>query len=185
MRAESLGLPITLDLEGARVLLVGDDEDATRKLALLRDAGADVVQVAPASFADDDADGARVVMLTAHDFALAVRVAAAARARGALVWCSDAPEHSDFAMPAVARLGQARFAIATGGGSPALAARIRVAVEEQLGDAFGRFVAALADLRARVQREEPDFERRRARLTEALDGFALELRARYPDWFRD
>ncbi|MDB4967552.1 MAG: putative Precorrin-2 dehydrogenase [Myxococcales bacterium] len=183
MRADDRGFPISFDVAGARVLLVGTDDDAARKRALLEEAGAAVSQVAPADFSDAAAASARLVLYTGHDAALAARIFAAARAQSALCWCADAPEQSDFAMPAVARLGQARFAIATGGGAPALASRLRAAVEEQLGDEFARFVAALAELRAQVQQEEPDFERRRARLTAALDGFALEIRARYPDWF--
>lgn len=183
MRVDALGLPITLDVAAMPVLLIGDDADATRKRALLDEAGAIVTQLAPTAFTDGAADGARLVLMTTHDAALAARVFAAARARGALVWCADAPEQSDFAMPAVARLGHARIAIATGGSAPALASRLRATLEEALGARFGRFVAALAELRARVQREEPDFDRRRARLTDALDGFVVEVRARYPDWF--
>jgi precorrin-2 dehydrogenase / sirohydrochlorin ferrochelatase len=183
MRADDRGFPLSLDIHGAKALLVGDDADATRKRSLLEDAGAVVTQVAPDAFSDAAADGARLVMYTGHDAELAVRIAAAARARRALCWCSDMPEQSDFAMPAVARLGQARFAIATGGGAPALASRLRATVEDQLGDEFATFVTALAELRVRVQQEEPDFERRKEKLTAALDGFSLEIRARYPDWF--
>ncbi len=184
MRADALGLPITLDVEGARVVIVGEGEDAERKRALVAESGGAVELIAADAFTNELLDGARVALVCAHDAALAARVAEAARARGVLVWCSDDPAHSDFAMPAVARLGQARIAVATGGGAPALASRLRAAIEEQLGEAFARFVAELAELRARVQREEPDFERRRARLAQALDGFVVELRARYPGWFR-
>lgn len=183
MRADALGLPITLDVEGLRVVVVGDDEDAAHKRALAAASGADVAEVAPAAFAEPALDGARLVLYTGHDAAVAARVAQAARARGALVWCSDDPARSDLAMPAVARLGQARIAVATAGAAPALSSRVRRALEAGLGEKFARFVEALGELRARVQREEPDFARRRARLTEALDGFALEIRARYPDWF--
>lgn len=183
MRADALGLPITLDVEGARVIVVGDDEDAARKQTLAREAGADVTALPPDAFADAALDGARLVLYTGHDAALAARISQAARQRGALVWCSDDPARSDFAMPALARLGLARLAITTAGAAPALASRVRQALEAGLGETFARFVAALGALRAEVQRDEPDFARRRARLTAALDGFVLEVRARYPDWF--
>ena len=183
MRADALGLPITLDVEGVRVVLVGDDEDAARKRALVAASGGAVTELAPAAFSDAALDGARLVLSTGHDAALAARVSQAARARGALVWCADDPPRSDFAMPAVARLGAARIAVATAGAAPALSSRVRQALEAGLGETFGRFVTALGELRARVQQEEPDFARRRERLTAALDGFVLEIRARYPDWF--
>lgn len=183
MRGDALGLPVTLDVQGARVVVVGDDEDAARKERLVADAGGVVTALMPDAFADAALDGARLVLYTGHDAALAARVAQAARARGALVWCSDDPGRSDFAMPAIARLGDATITIATRGQAPALSARLRAAVEDGLGEAFARFVAALGELRAKVQQEERDFAARRERLGHALDGFVVEIRARYPDWF--
>jgi precorrin-2 dehydrogenase/sirohydrochlorin ferrochelatase len=184
MRAEAIGLPITLDLDGQTALLVGDDEEAARKRELLEEAGAQVRVAMPGDFEETLLDGARLVMVTVRDEALAVRVHAAARTRGILCWCSDRPDDSDFAMPAVARLGAARFAIATGGASPTLAGRLRAALVEQLGSEFARFVSALAALREQTQRSERDPARRREQLAKALDGFVLEVRARYPTWFR-
>jgi siroheme synthase (precorrin-2 oxidase/ferrochelatase) len=176
MRADSLGFPITLDVDGAAVLVVGDsdDADAERKRRLLEEAGAQVRQVAPAHFRDEDCDGARLVLLTRRDRAIATRVAAAARARGALVWCSDEPAACDLAMPAIARLGPLTIAIATSGGSPGLASRLRVRFEEALGETFARFVTALGE-----RRPTQDVAARRA----DLDGFSLDVRVGYPDWF--
>jgi precorrin-2 dehydrogenase / sirohydrochlorin ferrochelatase len=185
MRADALGLPITIDVEGARVVIIGDDDDErARKLSLLKDAGADVMLVAADDFDDDLVDGAKLVMLTNRDAALAAHVSSAARSAGALVWCSDEPEHCDFAMPAIARLGQAQIATATGGSAPALASRLRAEFEAQLGDRFAAFVAELAKLREAVQRDEPDQEIRRTRLNAALDGFQLVLRVQYPEWLK-
>jgi precorrin-2 dehydrogenase/sirohydrochlorin ferrochelatase len=87
-------------------------------------------------------------------------------------------------MPAIARLGAARIAISTSGGSPALSSRMREAFEAALDGEFACFVDELAALRERLKKDEPDPVRRRAELQRALDGFELELRVRYPDWFR-
>jgi siroheme synthase (precorrin-2 oxidase/ferrochelatase) len=176
MRADSLGFPLLFDVDGHAVLLVADagDADAARKSALLTAAGAQVRTVTPDAFADADCDGARLVLCIRRDPALAARVAAAARARGVLVWCSDDPARSDVTMPAIARVGPLTIAIATGGASPSLASRLRARIEEQLGDTFARFVTALG-----ARRRAGDIQSRRA----DLDGFDLELRPRYPDWF--
>jgi siroheme synthase (precorrin-2 oxidase/ferrochelatase) len=91
------------------------------------------------------------------------------------VWCSDDPARSDFAMPAIAQLGPARIAISTAGGSPALAGKLRALFENQLGERFAEFARALARRRA-----GNTIEQRRA----DVDGFELELRVRYPDWFQ-
>lgn len=178
------GFPVTLELAGARVLAIGDpdDEEARRKLLLLREAGATVDERGtfdPALLA-----GARVVVVFERDAALAKTVHDAARARGVLCWCVDDAAHSDFTMPAIARLGAARIAVSTAGGSPALSARMREAFEASLGDEFARFVDELSLLRERLKKDEPDPLRRRAELQRALDGFELELKVRYPDWFR-
>lgn len=180
MRAESLGFPLTFDVEGATVLLVGapdaGDDDAARKRALLVDSGARVRQVAPDAFVDGDVDGARLVLVTTREPALAARVAQAARARHAIVWCSDDPAQSDVAMPAIARLDPLRIAISTGGASPSLAGRLRALFEAQLGARFGRFVVALAE-----RRKQHDATARRA----DLDDLQLTFSTRYPAWFDD
>ncbi|MCU1280472.1 MAG: hypothetical protein JWM53_4018, partial [bacterium] len=67
MRGDAPGFSITLDVEGQAVLVVGDDADAARKRALLEEAGARVLQLPPAAFADDAVDGARLVLLSARD----------------------------------------------------------------------------------------------------------------------
>ena len=175
MRGDAVGFAITLDVEGQAVLVVGDDADAARKRALLEDAGARVTQRAPGDFADGDVDNARLVMLSTHEPTLATRVTAATRAHGVPVWCSDDPARSDFAMPAVAQLGPVRLAISTAGGSPTLAGKLRAIFEKQLGERFGDFGRALARRRAGHSIDE-----RRA----DLDGFDVELRVHYPDWFK-
>jgi siroheme synthase (precorrin-2 oxidase/ferrochelatase) len=175
MRLDAAGFPISFDVDGVAVLLVGDDEDAARKRSLLEEGGAVVTQIAPGAFEDGAVDGARLVLLTARDRQLAGRVSAAARARGVLAWCSDDPARSDFAMPAIARMGNVRIAIATAGGSPALASRMRALFETQLGERFAEFAQALAERRA-----ERSVEERRA----DLDGFDVEVRVHYPDWFK-
>lgn len=174
MRVDAAGLPITLDVEGWDVLVVGDDADAVRKRALAEGAGARVTSLSPADFDDAAVAGKRLVMLSARDAALAARVSAAARSHGALVWCSDDPARSDFAMPAVAQLGPARITISTAGGSPSLAGRLRALFQAQLGERFADFARALAARRPRQTMDE-----RRA----DLDGFDVKLEVTYPDWF--
>jgi precorrin-2 dehydrogenase / sirohydrochlorin ferrochelatase len=175
MRGEAIGFAITLDVEGQAVLVVGDDADAARKRALLEDAGARVTAVAPADFRDELVDGARLVLCSVREAALAARVSDAARARGVPVWCSDDPARSDFAMPAIAALGPVRIAVSTSGGSPTLAGKLRAIFEKQLGERFADFGRALARRRGGHSVDERRGD---------LDGFDLEIVARYPDWFK-
>ena len=175
MRGDAVGFAITLDVEEQDVLVVGDDADAARKRALLEDAGARVTQRAPGEFADEDVVGARLVLLSARDPALAARVSAAARACGVPAWCSDDPARSDFAMPAVAQLGPLRITISTAGGSPTLAGKLRAIFEKQLGERFADFARALAK-----RRGGRTIDQRRA----DVEGLDVDIRVRYPDWFK-
>lgn len=183
MRADALGLPITLDVEGARALLIGpDDDERRRKQLLLEDAGAQLELIDPADFSDEKIAGAKLVMVSARDPALVARVAPLARAAGALVWCSDAPACSDFAMPAIARLGRVRIAVSTSGGAPALAKRMREQLEAALDNPrFKQLVDQLAELRDELQSSNPDFDARREILTKAIDQLELSVSVRYPE----
>jgi precorrin-2 dehydrogenase len=181
MRANATGLPITLDVDGKIVVLVGLGDEAERKRELLTEAGAEVR--AADGFSESLLEGASLVMVTVKDAALAERVHEACKKRQVLVWCCDNPPHSDFAMPAIAKLGAARIAISTSGASPALAGRLRELLEKALGERFTRFVEVLGALRERAK-QESDAEKRRAVLLAALDGFELDVSARYPKWFK-
>jgi precorrin-2 dehydrogenase/sirohydrochlorin ferrochelatase len=181
MRADATGLPITLDLDGKIVVLVGPGEEAERKRELLNDAGAQVRAVD--DFSESLLDGAFLVMLTVRDEKLAERISSLCKKRNVLVWCCDNPPHSDFAMPAIARVGAARIAVSTSGASPALAARLRAALEKSLGERFAKFVEVLGALRERAK-QDPDEGRRRATLQAAVEGFELDVNARYPSWFK-
>jgi uroporphyrin-III C-methyltransferase / precorrin-2 dehydrogenase / sirohydrochlorin ferrochelatase len=181
MKWDALGLPLTLDVEGADILIVGDGEEADRKQAMCEDSGAHVTR-AP-QFDAALLGGKRLVLVCVRDAQIAAQVHAAARLQGVLTWCSDDPEHSDFAMPAVARLGLMQAAFSTSGHSPALASQLRRAFAAGLGEKLARFVEALGQERERLRREERDPDRRRAALQALIDGFTVEIAARYPDWF--
>ena len=95
---------------------------------------------------------------------------------------SDDPPHSDLAMPAIAKLGAARIAVSTSGASPALAGRLRAALEKPLGERFAKFVELLGALRERGK-QDADEARRRATLQAAVEGFDVDVNVRYPPWF--
>ena len=72
MRIEARGLPLSLDLEGQKVLLVGKcDAETARKREFCIEAGA-MVQ-AEHAFSAADLDGARLVLLAERDPKLAAR----------------------------------------------------------------------------------------------------------------
>jgi precorrin-2 dehydrogenase/sirohydrochlorin ferrochelatase len=199
MKSDSIGLQVSLDVAGRRALLLGGGDEAADKVQRLldggamvtvvaRDAGAAIEALARASrlqllardFFPADVRDADLVLVCVRDRELAERVYQAAQADGAATWCCDDAEHSDFAMPALVRAGRARLAISTAGAAPALASKLRAALERALDAKFRAFVDRLAAERERIQREEPDPERRRERLRALVEGFEAELTIRYP-----
>ena len=144
--SNSTGYPLTLDVTGRRVLLVGGGPVAARRAAALVDSGADVVVVAPwlcedlrelvetglarwreRDYAGGDLDGAWLVHTATGD--RTVDASVAAHAAAARVWCvhaSDASASSAWT-PAVARVDDVTVAV-SGGGDPRRAMRLRDAV---------------------------------------------------------
>jgi len=164
--------PVMLDVRGRRAVLVGGGPVGRRKARALLEAGADVTiidptgetvegaHVAAEAYAPEQLDGAALVFACTDDAATNTRIAADARARGALVNAADQPEDCDFHLPAVAREGDVVVAVGTGGAAPGLAGLLRDFLAEALPDRIGEFAAALATVRDELRERVPHVERR-------------------------
>jgi siroheme synthase-like protein len=160
--------PIFLELSGRRVLVVGGGTVAAQKLRNLYPAGPEIVVVAPAlgeemqeyhaagqfqwlqkEYSNDDVAGYDLVMVATDDGVVNARVSAEARVRKVWVNAADDIPNCDFILPAMVRRGSLVLAASTGGGSPALARRVR----ETLEAAFGEWWADLATLLKEVREE--------------------------------
>ena len=108
-----------------------------------------------------------------------------AREKKCVLWSVDQPEFSTATMPAVVACGHLRVAISTSGVAPALSGFMKEDMEKIFGEELAAFVDWLGDLRAQTKATEPDFEKRRAVLREALDGFRLLGKVQYPKVWLD
>jgi precorrin-2 dehydrogenase/sirohydrochlorin ferrochelatase len=191
-------LPIELDVRGREALAVGAGAELASKIERLIAAGARVtvvceapdeatvelarrgfVALAERPFEDADLEGKLVVFVAPGDPALAARLHAWAVDERRLVCTIDRPETCTFINAALVEAGGLAMTVSTAGASPGLARRIR----EDLGALFGeprfaRFLHVLGEAR----RELPRGERARA-MAEAVKGFAIEARLRFPGWF--
>jgi siroheme synthase-like protein len=176
-------LPLFLKLGGRRALLVGGGQVAAAKLEALLRAGATVTVVAPEvrpeleregvvierrPFAEEDLDGAWLVVAAAHAD-VNRRVAAAAEARRVFVLAVDDPQSGSAYAPAVVRRGGVSIALSTEGQAPGLAALLRQALDELLPEELAQWTQEARQQRARWKVEGVPFAERRPLLLEALN----------------
>lgn len=203
--APNPGFPLVLDVKGFSVLVIGGDEEAAEKTQRLLESGARVTVISPTlhetlkhlaasakiihrgrHFRETDLEHTILVLNTLRgdrDFAKALL--AKAREKGFLLWSVDYPEASSATMPAVVASGHARVAISTSGVAPALSGFMKEDLERILDAEFAAFVEWLGELREQAKANEPDAEKRRALLREALDGFRLLGKVQYPKVWLD
>lgn len=175
--------PICLKLTGRRVLVAGAGRVATRKIERLIEAGAMLQVVATEASApvrklaergqlslalravtDDDVQGALLVLCATNDSAVNARLADAGRAVGALVSRVDAPESSDFTVPALARGEHVEATVSTGGAAPSASRRLGRELLSWVQRGPDRFARELAHARA-LLRGHPEATQRLRQLS--------------------
>ncbi|MEX0829024.1 MAG: bifunctional precorrin-2 dehydrogenase/sirohydrochlorin ferrochelatase [Nitrospirales bacterium] len=195
------GFQVTLDLDGRHCLVIGGDEEAVEKITRLIDAGAKVTVVHPTlhndlrkltasgkiihrgrSFRAADAQDV-VLILNAlkDDLALAKSLYELAKTERFLVWSMDQAAYSTILMPALLKRGPLRMAISTSGTAPALARILRENLETAFDEEFDQFLDWLGALREELKKTEANDRRRRERLLDAVNGFALTASLHYPN----
>jgi uroporphyrin-III C-methyltransferase / precorrin-2 dehydrogenase / sirohydrochlorin ferrochelatase len=140
------GFPLLLDIFARRVVVVGGGTVATRRVIALREAGADVLVVAPRiaadlaaldivfearPFAADDLDGAWLAIACTDDPAANAAVAAAAEQRRIFCVRADAAPGGSARTPAVLRRDDLTVAV-SGGDDPLRAVALRDAISVAL-----------------------------------------------------
>ena len=198
--AANPGFPVVLDVKGWSVLVIGGDEEAAEKTQRLLESGARVTVISPTlnealrqlaasakvlhrgrNFRETDLDHVILILNTIRgDRDFAKMLLANARDKGVLLWSVDYPEACSVTMPAVVASGHVRVAISTSGVAPALSGFMKEDLERILDAEFAGFVEWLGQLREQAKANEPDVEKRRALLREALDEFRLLGKVQYP-----
>lgn len=139
-------LPVFLDLQGKRAVVVGDTQGATWKAELLAAAGADVICIAQ-DWQPDDLQGATIAVIDAADAGEAARFHAAAKAAGAICSAIDKPDHGDVTFGAIVNRSPVVIGISTDGAAPILAQAIRRRIETLLPATLGRWAEAAKRIR--------------------------------------
>ena len=163
--------PVFLDLRGRSVLVVGGGPLAAEKVRGLRNAEADITVAAPTlnaelaalrdageivhlprGYREGDMAGFSIVMAAEGDAAANAGLSAEARRRGILLNAADDPANCDFILPAVLREPPLTIAVSTGGGSPAIARRVREELTAYLSEDAAPLAELVAETRADLRR---------------------------------
>jgi precorrin-2 dehydrogenase/sirohydrochlorin ferrochelatase len=172
-------------------VVIGGGPVAIRKVRGLREAGARVRLIAselavPAGELADveavirpyragDLQEAFVAFAATNDRMVNAAVVREARQRGVLVSVVDAPDEGDFTLPALLRRGDLTVSVATGGGSPALAALLRDRLADQLGPEWATVLEIAAALRQKRLTLQGKTEYNQAILRRLLEGGLPDL----------
>ena len=155
-------------VRSASAVVVGGGAVASRKVAGLVDAGADVIVVAPEicdeirasaatlterPYREGDLDGAWLAIAATDRREVNRQVHADGQMARVWVNSADDPEGCAFTLPAVVRRGPVAVAVSTSGFSPALAGWIRGQVAAQFGPEIGDLAVMISEVRARLKAE--------------------------------
>lgn len=178
--------PVGLNVRGRKVVIIGDDREADEKTEALHEVGADVVVFRDAALVrDEDVCDAFFVISTPQDEPFSLRMRALADEHKFLLCCIDQPLQGFVAMQAIVKSGPVRIAISTGGIAPRVGKFLKFAFEGAMDAKFKRFIDCINAQRERNRVTYKTSAQRRSVMIAAAEGFAVDLRFRYPQWFED
>ena len=151
-------LPLFHKLEGRKAVVVGASAAADWKADLLAAAGAEVVRLGDGWSAEQLSGAAIVVAEATEDVS---RIAAAARASGAIVNIVDQPELSDVQFGTIVNRSPIVVAISTDGAAPMLGQSIRARIESVLPLGLSAWAKAAKQWRPRLKERLREFAARR------------------------
>jgi uroporphyrin-III C-methyltransferase/precorrin-2 dehydrogenase/sirohydrochlorin ferrochelatase len=178
-------LPIFVNLEDRRVLLVGAGNVALEKIGTLLNTGARLRVIAPRvlpavrelaaegklellerAFEPEDIDGSFLVITTTDSAEVNHVVYCEAVARNVPCNSADDIPNCDFFFGSIVSRGSLQIAISTAGESPSVAQRLKREIDDQLPQDFGGWLTRLGELRREVLETQPRGEGRRLFLHE-------------------
>lgn len=197
------GFWVELRLSGLRGLVIGSDREAYDKALCIAESGATVTVIAPRNdhresneraraehplvtvfrreYSDDDlVPTPAVVVVGAGQDALCEALWNIARDRGFLLCCLDRPRWCHWVNVSQFEVGALKVGVGSSGQAPGLVKRLREDLALGLEGALEEFSRYVSEVRRRASPKV-----RRQRVTEALEGFKVNVEVQLPDAWRD
>lgn len=187
-------LPIFIRIKGARCVVIGGGEVATRKVSMLLKAEAAVEVISPelcdalkeqvasnaihyqqASFDVAQLSGAMLVIAATDDEDVNTAVSNAAKLQNIPVNVVDSPALCTFTMPSIVDRSPVVIAISSNGAAPVLARLIRGKLETMIPASYGRLAYLARDFRDAVKAKFADTQSRRIFWEKTFQGPIAEL----------
>jgi len=188
--------PITLQLKGKKVVIVGGGKVARRKLSSLVDSKAEITIISPElafdlqmftqtlnikwikrPFQSEDIIGAFLVIAATNSKETNTAVRESVN-EYQLLNIADDPEHSNFHLPSTLRRGGLSISVSTSGASPILARKIRTKLEESFDQDYISYIDFLAKARETILNEVTEQDKKRWLLEEITDTRFLYMQDR-------
>ncbi|GAV21996.1 precorrin-2 dehydrogenase/sirohydrochlorin ferrochelatase family protein [Carboxydothermus pertinax] len=177
--------PISLNLTGTLVLVVGGGRVALRKVQSLLREDAKIIVVAPKTlpelkalaqsgqiklylreFQEEDLSGPKLVFAATDNSELNKRIANLCQRLGIWVNVADSPEESNFIVPAVWRRGGWEIAVGTSGLSPFAARLLKEELSRLIEPAWDDYLKFLGELRKALKESKIEKNKREEILKE-------------------
>jgi precorrin-2 dehydrogenase/sirohydrochlorin ferrochelatase len=189
--------PIFLRVAGRPCAVIGGGRVGERKVVSLLDAGAEVTVISPEltpglatmagrglvrhrarRYREGDLEGFFLVYAATNDDRAHAEIAQEAATAGVLLNVVDRPQLCTFIVPSILERGDLTVAVSTAGGSPALARRVRLAIDAALGPEYEQALTLLARLRDRLRASSLSASDRQQLFTQLVESELLDhLRA--------
>ncbi len=169
--------PVHLNINNRDCLVVGGGGVGSRKVKTLLSCGARVtvvsrevsgplqelaasgdIRLEQRSYRSEDLDGMFLVIGATDDENLNRQISSDAEQLNTLCNIADRPEVCNFILPSIVHRDDLVITISTSGKSPALAKKLRKALEEQFGEEYGVFLKLMGAIRKKLLRHahEPE-----------------------------
>lgn len=171
-------LPILLEMDGLKALVIGGGNVGSRRAQTFAQAGCRVTVLTPSSegnqreipgccvqaqpYSAEQLEGVSICAAATNDHALNAQIVDDCKARGILVNAADDPDRSDYFFPSVIRRGDLTISVCTEGASPSMTREIAETLREQYPESVGEKLKYLKILRGRILNDgRPKAEQRR------------------------